>query len=79
MGLGRDLAREAAPGVPHHDLLENFRDQLLVALLARLADSAGTFQIPVEEVDGTGGLVIMFGLRQTPAGPAFHFEVRKKQ
>lgn len=74
VGKGRDLAREADPGI-HADVLEDFRDQLLIATLRRLADAEGRVSIPVIEVDATGGFIVMFAVRDG----AFYFEVRKKQ
>jgi len=79
MGQGQDLARAADPGAPHHDVLENFRDQLLVALLKRLAGKEGVIQIPVAEIDATGDSIVHFAVRPGPAGQVFHFEVRRKQ
>lgn len=79
MGQGRDMARAADPDAPHHDLLENFRDQLLVALLARLGGKDGRFEIPVAEVDATGDKLVSFAIQETPAGKAFLFVVSKKQ
>ncbi len=79
MGTGRDLARASDPGVPHHDVLENFRDQLIVAFLKRLADNEGVFEITVAEVDSTGDSIVSFAVRPSSAGQVFHFKVSKKQ
>jgi len=79
MGKGRDLARELDPSAPHHQVLEDLKDQLVIAMLRRLADQAGVFEIPVAEVDDTGRVLVMFSVVPTPAGQVFHFEVRKKQ
>ena len=77
MGTGRDLARGLSPDMPHHDLLENMRDQLVIVLLKRLADKDGVVKIPVEEVDGTGGDIVSFSVDQMTR--TFHFVVSKKQ
>ena len=71
---GFDLARDAGAGL-HADVLENFRDQLLIVMLRRLADKTGKVDLPVAEVDATGGFVVWFSV----ADGLFHFEVRKKQ
>lgn len=76
MGQGLDLARAADPGAPHHDLLENMRDQLIIALLKKLMDKDGNVAIPVEDVDNTGDSLVMFWVDQVTR--TFHFEVRKK-
>ncbi|HZR02404.1 MAG TPA: hypothetical protein VFA81_04425 [Burkholderiales bacterium] len=73
MGQGRDMARAIDPGVPHHDVLENFRDQLMIVLLKRLAVN-GAVDIPVAEVDATGHDIVMFAVRDG----VFHFELKKK-
>lgn len=71
MGLGRALADAGI----HGEVLEDFLDQILIALLKRLADTEGRVQIPLAEVDATGGSVVLFSV----ADRIFHFEVRKKQ
>lgn len=72
MGKGIDLARADAP--EHAQLLDDFKDQLLIVLLKRCANN-GKVRIPVAEVDGTGSYLVAFSVRDE----AFHFEVRKKQ
>lgn len=82
MGRGQDLAKEAAgpEAALHHQVLEDFKDQLVVALLKRLADKAtGVFEIQVSEVDATGDSIVSFAVRPSPVGQVFHFEVTKKQ
>lgn len=74
MGKGIDLARAAGAGI-HADVLDDFKDQLLIALLNRLADKNGTVSIPVLEVDMTGLLTVSFRIDDG----VFHFEVRRKQ
>lgn len=75
MGKGIDLAREDAP--LHAAMLDDFKDQLLVTLLRRLADEKGHVQVPVQDVDDNGGFVVAFAV--DPVTRVFNFEVRKKQ
>lgn len=79
MGEGRDMARLSDPEAPHHDVLENFRDQLLIALLKRAANNDRVVEISVAEVDATGDTVVLFSVQTGDTGQVFHFEVRKKQ
>ncbi len=69
MGKGIDAAREDAP--LHAAVLDDFKDQLLIVFLKRLG---GTLDIPVAEVDDTGGDLLAFSV----ADGVFHFEMRKK-
>lgn len=73
MGKGIDLARAAGAGI-HADVLDDFKDQLLVCLLKRLADKHGHVSVPVSDVDATGDSVVSF----STDGRAFNFEVKKK-
>lgn len=84
MGKGIDLCREDAP--EHTALLDDFKDQLLIALIKRVAEADTVdvlpdgkwlrkVTIPVAEVDSTGGFVLAFSVK----GQAFHFELRQKQ
>ena len=70
MGTGVDLARADAP--EHAALIDNLKDQLLLVFINRLG---GVVDVPVHEVDATGGLVCLMSVD----GGVFHFEVRKKQ
>ena len=84
MGEGRDMARELSPDAPHHDVLEAFRDQLLICLLQRLADPQGNVYVPVKDVDATGSVVVAFSVQQFEPGKpqdgsVFRFKVTKKQ
>lgn len=72
MGKGIDLAREAGAGI-HADVLDDFKDQLLIVLLNRLAKD-GKVSIPVQEVDDTGQFLVAFSVRDR----VFHFKVQKK-
>lgn len=79
MGKGIDAARAAGAGV-HADVMENFRDQLLIVLIKRLADKDGRLVVPVAETDATGGDLLAFSVHGLEVGkPAFHFQLQKKQ
>lgn len=69
MGKGIDMARGDAP--EHAEVLDNFKDQLLVALVVK---AGGKLTISVADVDATGGWVLAFAVRDG----AFHFEARRK-
>lgn len=71
MGTGIDAARAAGAGI-HADVLDNFKDQLLIVLIRRLG---GKVSIPVAEVDNTGGAVLSMSVRDGN----FNFEVGAKQ
>lgn len=73
MGKGIELARQSGAGL-HADVLDDFKDQLLVVLLKRLAKK-GRVSIPVSEVDDTGGDLVSFSVRDG----VFNFIVSKKQ
>lgn len=70
MGKGIDLAREHAP--LHAAVLDDFKDQLLIALVKRLG---GSVSMPVAEADDTGGWVLMFSVNDG----VFNFQVSRKQ
>lgn len=70
MGLGIELAKQDAP--EHAEVLDNFKDQLLLVLIKRLG---GTINIPVAEADDTGGNVLFMSINEG----VFHFEVKQKQ
>lgn len=70
MGQGIRLARELGAGI-HADVLESFKEQLLIVFLKRLG---GTLDIPVAEVDDTGQDMLAFSVNDG----VFHFETRKK-
>lgn len=69
MGKGIDMARSEAP--EHAAMLDDFKDQLLVALVVK---AGGQLSIPVADVDATGGWVLAFAVRDG----VFHFEARRK-
>ncbi|WP_424195568.1 hypothetical protein ACMYR3_06265 [Ampullimonas aquatilis] len=73
MGTGIDMARDQAP--VHAQVLDDFKDQLLIALVQRLGGVDGLVQIPVSEVDGTGQFILLMSVENS----TFNFEVRKKQ
>lgn len=70
MGKGIDAARTDAP--EHASVMDDFKDQLLIAFMRRLG---GKVSVPVKEVDETGGYVLAFNIE----GGAFNFDLRKKQ
>ena len=71
MGKGIDLARDMGAGL-HADVLDNFKDQLLIVFLKRLGGKAS---IPVAEVDDTAQDNLAFRIDEKKV---FHFEIRKK-
>ncbi|MDA8260242.1 MAG: hypothetical protein M0Z99_32190 [Betaproteobacteria bacterium] len=72
MGQGIDLARAAGAGI-HADVLDDFKDQLLIVLLKRLAVE-GKVSIPVTEVDDTSRDIVSFSVNDG----VFNFQVSKK-
>jgi hypothetical protein len=72
MGKGIDLARAMAP--EHAALLDDLKDQLLIAFLNRLG---GAVDMPVTEVDRTGKFLLALSLN--PETKVFHFELQNKQ
>lgn len=76
MGTGTDAARAAGATV-HADVMDNFKDQLLLVLIRRLG---GKVEIPVAECDDTGGLVLNMAVKDFPGeAAAFQFELEAKQ
>ena len=71
MGKVTDLARMAGAGI-HADVIDDFKDQLLIAFLRRLGSRV---TIPVQEVDETGRFICSFNLENG----AFNFELTEKQ
>jgi hypothetical protein len=72
MGRGIDLARADAP--IHAQVLDDLKDQLLIAFVKRLG---GKVSIPVADVDATGRSVMLFSI--DPDARVFHFELQEKQ
>ncbi len=72
MGQGIDLARDGAP--IHAQVLDDLKDQLLIAFVRRLG---GKVDMPVAEVDDTGRCVMLFSI--DPATRVFTFELQEKQ
>ncbi len=74
MGKGTDLAGEQAP--EHAQLIDDFKDQLLLCLVNRLAKLTedGVVKVPLSEVDNTGGLVMSMSVHDK----AFNFKVSGK-
>ena len=72
MGKGIDLARGDAP--EHAEILDDFKDQLIIVMLKRLEKLSGTVNIPMEEIDDTGNDMVAFSI----INKVFKFEMRKK-
>ena len=70
MGKGIKLARELGAGL-HADVLDDFKDQLLIVFLKRLG---GKVSIPVAEFDDTSQDNLAFKIENG----VFTFETRKK-
>ena len=71
MGKGIDLARQDAP--LHAAVLDDFKDQLIIVLMKRLAVN-GQVVIPIAETDDTSGDMLAFCVENG----AFHFTLSKK-
>ena len=69
MGQGIDAAREAAP--EHTQILDDFKDQLILVLIKRLGKNVS---IPVAEVEATGNHVLAMAVKDN----TFHFQLRDK-
>lgn len=70
MGEGIDLAAQDNP--EHAEIMENFRDQLLLALIIKYGPNVS---IPVADVDATGGYI----LKMSIDGISFNFTAERKQ
>lgn len=74
MGQGIDSARAAGAGL-HADVMENFRDQLLIVLMKRLKEKYGDDLVfPVAETDDTGQDLLAFKIEDGK----FCFTLEKK-
>jgi len=69
MGKGIDMAKEFGP---HAQVIDDFKDQLLIVLLNRLGGKAS---IPVADVDNTGSFIVKMNI----VDRTFNFTVEKKQ
>lgn len=72
MGQGIEAARADSP--IHAAVLDDFKDQLLIALVKRLG---GDVTIPVADVDDTGKSVMLMSI--DPDKREFHFHLQAKQ
>ncbi len=72
MGSGIEAARAVSP--EHAAAIDNMKDQLLLVLIGRLG---GKVNVPVDEIDNTGGLVLSMCLDE--ATRSFEFVLGKKQ
>ncbi len=75
MGKGIDLARAAGAGL-HADVLDDFKDQLLVVFLKRLKALGHTLDFPCAEIDDTGRDIVSFSV--DPVTRTFRFVLSKK-
>jgi hypothetical protein len=78
MGKGIEMARgldvqTGGTGI-HADVLDDFKDQLLVVFLKRLKAAGQKLDFSVKEVDDTGKDMVSFQI----VNGVFHFELSKK-
>lgn len=71
MGKGTDDAR-ALGNLVHANVIDTFKEQLLIAFLHRLGDRVS---IPVSEVDATDRFVLKFSVNDG----TFNFVLERKQ
>ena len=74
MGQGIELAKLLG-GNDHAALIDNLKDQLLIAFLKRLVRKDGTLRVPVDEIDATGSHSLAFHIE----GRNFVFELRPNE
>lgn len=75
MGKGIDMARAIPGSELHADVLENFKEQLLIVFLKRLRNKYGDDLVfSVAETDDTEGYALAFSIE----GRAFRFVLSKK-
>jgi hypothetical protein len=60
-----------AAGTLHGEVIDNFKDQLLLAFVKQ---NGGKWSIPVAEIDATGGYV----MNMQVVDGVFHFTVERK-
>jgi hypothetical protein len=76
MGKGIDMARAIPGSELHADVLENFRDDLLVVFLKRLKNKYGDDLVfPVVETDDCGQDLVSFSIECR----SFRFVLSKKE
>lgn len=73
MGKGIETARAAGAGI-HADVLDDFKDQLLVVFLKRLQKAGQSLDFPVAEVDDTARDLVSFHI----VNGIFQFVLSKK-
>ena len=74
MGDGQKAAQEFSLSPEHAKAMENFRDQLLIVCMKRLADKDGKVLISIKEVDDTYQDMLSFSIQND----VFHFQLEKK-
>ena len=70
MGKGIDMARADHP--EHAQVMDDFKDQLLIVFLKRLG---GVIDCPLAEVNDTGGDLLKLSINDG----VFHFELGNRQ
>lgn len=75
MGKGIDAARAAGATI-HADLLDDFKEQLLIVMCKRLRRLGDDLVFPVTEVDDTGSDTLAFSV--DPEQRVFRFELQRK-
>ncbi len=73
MGKGIDAARAIPGNELHAAVLDDFKDQLLIVLMKRLAVD-GKVDIPIAETDDTGSDMLAMSVEDG----VFHFVLSKK-
>lgn len=69
MGKGTAAARAAGAGL-HADVIDDFKDELLIAFLRRLG---GKLEMPVAEIDNLKGVNLAFRV----VDGVFYFEIHQ--
>jgi hypothetical protein len=75
MGKGIDMARGIPGSALHADVIDNFKEQMLLVFLKRLKNKYGDDLVfPVAETDDTGGDILSFSIEDR----SFRFVLSKK-
>lgn len=74
MGKGIESARTAGAGL-HADVLDDFKDQLMIVLLKRLKTLGHNLQFSLAEINDTGHDLVSFRVDEKRN---FHFTLEKK-
>lgn len=76
MGRGTDLCRDSAPA--HAALIDEFKEQLLIVAMKRLAALGDDLVFPLAEVDDTSQDMLAFAIADDNGRKSFRFTLRKK-